>query len=168
MASPFIRPQHQGRITWIQELPRTRLTIEAEAIEGVYGSIPVTGKVSVVVHEPLLNVRAGDRVELFGTLHRPAKPANPGERDWPLIERRNGVLAEMSCQHAANVTLLAQGSRSIGWLNAARRYAVAAMHEGAFEESSPGSKLLDALVLGQRSAVDHNLNQAFINTGTVH
>lgn len=167
-AAPAIVPARSGRITWLPQLDRTRLLVEAESVEGVDGDVSVCGLVGVLVREPVPAVEAGDRVELFGTLHVPMPPANPGERDWPLVRRRGGVWAELSCQHAANVSRLSAGDRLAGALAAVRRWAVAAMHERAFDEEVPGSRLLDALVLGQRSAVDPELNQAFVNTGTVH
>lgn len=166
--TPSIVPHRTGRITWMRRIARTRLLIDADTLEGAGGPIHVRGLAAVTVGEPLLGVCAGDRVTLLGSLRRPEPPANPGERDWPLINRRKGVLVEMSCEHAANVTVLAAESRYARWLNAARRRACAAMREGAFDEDTPGARLLEALVLGQRSAVDEDLNQAFVNTGTVH
>ena len=165
---PLIAPLSTGHITWIRQLPRTRLLIEAQQVEGVAGPVPASGLVAVVVREPVLGISAGDQVELFGTLHRPVPPANPGERDWTLISRRNGVLVGMSCEHASNVTVLASPDWRDRWLNVVRRRACAAIREQTFQEDEPGARLLDALVLGQRSAVDDDLNQAFINTGTVH
>src|SRR5690606_8603756 len=53
-------------------------------------------------------------------------------------------------------------------LAAARLRARLAMLERAAPGDMPGEQLLEALVLGQRSAVDPALNQAFVETGSVH
>lgn len=166
--TPFISTRSSGRIEWVPLPPRTRLLLDVEAIDGQAGPIAVSGLVAVVVHEPLPHVQAGDHVRLFGTLHRPAPPDNPGQRDWRLVHRRNGTLAEMGCAYAANVTVLsAKGGFQHG-LGTIRRRACAAIRADAFERDDVGGRLLEALVLGQRSAVSTELNQAFVNTGTVH
>lgn len=166
--TPFAPSGGSEPIEWIPSATRTRLLVDSERLEGVSGPIDVSGLVTVLVRAPLAGVNAGDRVELFGTLHRPAPPDNPGERDWALVHRRNGVLAEMSCTYAANVKVLAPGRGPARLLGEVRRRACAAMREQAFEADAPGGRLLEALVLGQRSAVSVELNQAFVNTGTVH
>ncbi len=166
--APALQPVNSGTISWYQQLPSTRLLLSAEAVEGIAGPIFVSGTVSVVVREPVLNVSAGDRVELFGTMYRPSPPVNPGEKNWSLIQRRRGVLVEMSCPHAANVRVVAGGSGGVRWLASIRRRGKAAMLDNTFPGDVPGSRLLSALVLGQRSAVDPKLNDAFTRTGTVH
>ncbi len=168
IASPAIRPVQSGRINWFNQLPRTRLLVAAEKIEGVSGDIHVSGTVAVHVREPVLHVAAGDRVELFGRMYRPAPPMNPGEKDWALASRRNGILVEMSCEHAANVVVHAIGDRGHRWMAVLRQRLRAAMLDHTFPGDVPGSRLLSALVLGQRSEVNAKLNEAFVNTGTVH
>ncbi|MEP0842684.1 MAG: ComEC/Rec2 family competence protein [Phycisphaerae bacterium] len=167
-STPVIQSVRTGRITWYAQPAHTRLMIQAEELTGTQGPLAVSGLVSVLVREPVLDAAPGDRVELFGTIHRPVPPNNPGELDWPLALRRKGVLVEMSCPHAANVRRLSSSRSFAAVLAAVRRFAVSAMRQDAFEGDVPGGRLLDALVLGQRSAVDPALNQAFVNTGTVH
>ena len=74
IATPAVRPAQSGQVGWFGQLPKTRLLVEADLIEGVTGDIPVSGTVVVHVREPVLNAAAGDRVELFGRLYRPPPP----------------------------------------------------------------------------------------------
>ncbi len=55
------------------------------------GSAAARGKVLVRVDEPVAPFRAGDRVEVTGTLLPPGPPANPGEFDYRRAARSRGV-----------------------------------------------------------------------------
>lgn len=168
LAPPQIRSAGTGRITWFKELPRTRLLVEAEHLEGRSGPLTVCGTIAVHVRQPVLHITAGDRVEIIGTLYQPPPPDNPGEKDWRLILRRKGILAEMSCERDADLVVKGVSDPGRRWIAGLRRRLKAAMIDQAMPGDMPGAKMLAALVLGQRSAVDDRLNQAFVNTGTVH
>lgn len=168
LAPPEIRVAAAGRIRWISELPRTRLLVESVELEGKSGPIPVCGTVSVHVREPVLHIAAGDRVEILGELYRPPPPDNPGQRDWPLILHRRGILAQVSCERAANIEVTHVESQWSRWISGVRRRLRASILDKTMPADVPGADLLAALVLGQRSRVDDDLNQAFVNTGTVH
>lgn len=167
-SSPLMTSSSSGAAVWYPELPRTRFLLAADAAAG--GSRePVSGLVAVSVREPVLDVMAGDRVELFGTLRRIGPPTNPGAIDWSLVNRRNGVLVELSCRRAGDVKLIA--SDPLKWrtgLDRLRRRARLSMLDGTYPGDVPGSGLLAGLVLGQRSAIDADLNEAFVRSGTVH
>lgn len=168
ISSPRVCPQQSGRIAWFRQSPRSRFLVSAEKIEGVDGDMPVSGIVSVLVRQPALEVAAGDRVELFGWMSCPKGPANPGSVDYALIARRKGILVEMTCKYAANVTVLSHDNNRYRWFAWLRRRARSALLDQTFPGDMPGSQLLSAMVLGQRSAVKADLNDAFIRTGTVH
>lgn len=168
LVPPEVRPVTTGRIAWSTELPRTRLLIEAEEIQGRSGPLRVCGIVAVHVRQPVLHVTAGDRVECVGTLYRPPSPDNPGQHDWSLILRRKGILTEMSCERAADVEVKGIADGGSRWIASLRRRLRAAMLDRTMPADVPGADLLSALVLGQRSAVGDAVNQAFVDTGTVH
>jgi len=168
LAPPQIRSTSSGRIAWFKELPRTRLLVEAEHLEGRSEPLVVSGTVAVHVRQPVLHVAAGDRVEIVGTLYQTPPPDNPGEKDWRLILQRKGILAEMSCERDADLEVKAVSNPGRRWIASLRRRLKAAMIDQAMPGDMPGANMLAALVLGQRSAVDEKLNQAFVNTGTIH
>ncbi len=168
LSPPTLRPPSSGLLQPVGPSPSTRLLIEAGSIRGVDGDLPVSGRVALLVREPLEGLEPGDRVEALGLLHRPAPPRNPGSVDWPSVRRREGVLVEMSCARAGNVRLLDRPASGRRLLDRLRRRARGAMLEDTFDGDVPGAGMLAALVLGQRSAVDAGLNEAFVRTGTVH
>ncbi len=147
---------------------RTRLLVEAESLRTRDREFRVSGLVRVALRAGSLSgqLLPGARLELRGLLHVPQGPSNPVVYDFDLAERRRGVLVEMTCRNASDVSVLSAPKRD--WLWSSRRFAVAAMLEDTYRGPEAGSQLLAALVLGQRSAVDRQLNDAFIDSGTVH
>lgn len=165
---PAVRPVQTGSFQAYPQLPRTRMLVAAERLEGRDTDVGVSGIVSVLVRGPALDVAVGDRIELLGSIHLVAPQRNPGTRDWALYHRRNGILVEMACRGEQDVKVVPGGPRTGSWLERVRCRTKAAMLDDTFPSDVPGSQLLSALVLGQRSAVDEDLNEAFIRSGTVH
>jgi hypothetical protein len=148
ITSPAISPVATGRIEWFKQEQRTRFELEAGNVAGPSGDLAVSGLVAVVVHGPVLDVTAGDRIKLFGTMYRPVVPLNPGQRDFTLINRRRGVLVLASCERAADIKVLQPGFSHHRWLAAIRRRARAAMLDHAYRGD-------EAFVPGpQRQALD--------------
>ncbi|NLX14219.1 MAG: ComEC/Rec2 family competence protein [Phycisphaerales bacterium] len=166
--TPRIQASRSGKINWIPQSPSTRFLMEADRIMDDDGGLSVSGWVSVVVREPVLALAAGDRVRLLGWLSRLEPPSNPGGRDWSLIGRRQGILLRLSCPREGNVEVLEGHVAGRRFLNRLRLNMRGRMLEHTYPGDVPGGQLLSALVLGQRSAVDEKLNEAFIRTGTVH
>lgn len=168
MDAPQLQNPKVGYTSWFAQGRRTRFLLDAEQIEGISGNLATAGLVSATVYEPVLDLKQGDRVEILGNLYRPRPPDNPGERDWALMHRRNGILVGLSCNRADNVDILAGGSAGHRWLGLMRRRVRMAMLEDTYAGDVPGSRMLTALVLGQRSAVDADLSEAFVDSGTIH
>lgn len=134
------------------------------------------GGLRVTVREAVLDLRRGQRLELWGTAFPLRPPANPGSFDWAAALRRRGVSAAFVCSHYQNVTRLASAPRdteawrggvaasfaSIRW--EARDLLMTDMPVGGDEEVS----LLEAMVLGRRSELSEHLTRIFIRTGCLH
>jgi competence protein ComEC len=169
VSTPVIRAASASSAVWYPQMPRTRFVLSAESLSGHSASEAVSGLVSVVVSEPVLNASAGDCIDLYGKLRTVGSPDNPGSIDWSLAQRRKGVLAEFGCRRSGDVKPI--GSESWGvrrWIDRLRRRARAGMLEATYPGDVPGSGLLAGMVLGQRSAIDPELNDAFVRSGTVH
>lgn len=158
--NPFAKWTYQGE--------RTAFLVEAESIEGVEGAITVTGRIRVTVHEAVLDLSENEKVEVFGWLFALTPPQNPGGFDWRSFQRRQGVVARMSCDHRLNVRRLGldpQQRRWITWLRTTVRGLLTDdLATGTPEEVS----LLEAMVLGHRSRFDRRLNEVFIRAGVIH
>lgn len=168
VSAPLVKSPDSGRVEWMEQTPSTHLNVMAERITGAAGELHAVGLVAVLVREPVEKVGAGDRVELYGRLHRIAPPSNPGEYDFALAGRRRGLLAHLACKKAAHVAVLARDANSYRLIAEVRRRIQAAMLESTYHGDEPGAELLSAMVLGQRSAVSPEINEAFTVTGTVH
>ena len=168
VSAPLVKSPDSGRVQWMEQTPSTHMNVMAERIVGDAGERPAVGWVAVLVREPVEQLGAGDRVELYGRLHRIAPPSNPGEYDFALASRRRGVLAQLTCKKAAHVAVLAKEPNGYRLISDVRRRVQAAMLANTFQGDEPGAELLSAMVLGQRSAVSPEINEAFTVTGTVH
>lgn len=150
--------------------PRTRFLLDAAKIEGREGPIEVSGRVAVSIKEPLLELRRGDCVQMTGWLFRPSGPQNPGAYDWASHYRNKGILAGLSCDHTEAVIVLNRSASAgwRGWLSRLRHRLRNYLTEQAFGEDEQSVGVMSAMVLGQRSAVDRAMNEAFLKTGNTH
>ncbi len=154
---------------WNFRSERTVLLLDVEAIAGIDGAIPTSGRVRVSVNDTVLNLREGERVELWGWLRRLTPPRNPGSFDWAGFFRRQGIVAAFSCDHRQNVRRLSDPTPSsagpVAWLRGkARSMLIDDLATGSDAEAS----LLSAMVLGHRSKLDRKLNELFIRAGCIH
>ncbi len=153
---------------WTYQGARTAFLLEAESIEGADGDIAVSGRIHLAIREAVLDLRENETVEVFGWLFALLPPQNPGGFDWSAFQRRQGVVARMSCDHRANVRRLGENSgtgRLVTWLRTTVRGLLTDdLATGTPEEVS----LLDAMVLGHRSQFDRRLNEVFIRAGVIH
>ncbi len=150
--------------------PKTVFVLETSAIAGRDGWIETQGLVQVSVKEPMLLLTRGQFVEMTGWLYQPRPPQNPGDYDWALQKKRDGLRAGLACDHAESVVVLRQagGPGFQGILDSARQRLRGYLLDDAFEEDEPGAGVMAAMVLGERSAVSREMNEAFIRTGNAH
>lgn len=150
--------------------PKTQFVIEVAQLAGRDGPIRVSGKVAVSIKAPVLSLDVGDVVEMTGWVYRPRGPQNPGDYDWALHKRRNGLLVGMSCDHAESVVVRQRrvGGAWTRFLDGTRDRLRGYLLDSAFERDDPGAGVISAMVLAQRSDVPQAMNQAFIRTGNAH
>ena len=150
--------------------PKTRFVMEATEIAGEDAPIAVCGKVAVAVKDVLLSLQVGDCIQMTGWLYRPRGTQNPGGYDWARHQRRSGILAGFSCEHAESVivTAKADGGGWRGLLGRVRARLNGYLLDDAFEETDPGAGIMGAMVMGARSAVPKAMNEAFVRTGNAH
>ena len=149
---------------------RTSFVISATELRTTDPPTPVTGYVRVSVKTDRVAVGMGDEVVLTGRIYRPHGRRNPGETDWARWNRLQNIYANMSIEDAVHVRC--EGREACGRLSvfaAARSWAQSMLFEPfAGGDSEQPRRLLDAMVLGQRSAAGRQLNDIFLRTGTLH
>gem|GEM_PF-1116715 len=142
--------------------------LRAESVATSSGWTPVRDCLRVLVREPVLDLRAGEQVEITGFVSPLTPPRNPGAHDWSNWHRRQGITAYLTCPHRDNVQRLNPlAVRRGSWISSLRTGAASLVTEGAVGAEEE-SGLLDALVLGQRSEINRSVNDAFVKAGCVH
>lgn len=162
--------QHSGELRnpCLQLAPRsaTRFTVRAERVHTTQ-TWHARGNVAVSVAQLDARVRLGERVQLTGMLSRPAGRRNFGEPDWAAWQRNQGISASCAVDPGGLCVLADEA----GWFDrlarGLRSYAAGLLLSEAVGRPE-SSQLLDAMVLGQRTAVSRRLNELFVRTGSVH
>lgn len=150
--------------------PRTQLVLVVEELRTTDPPTPVVGNVRVSVEAAGLHLRLGDRVQVTGKLFRPRGPRNPGELDWGDWYRQQGIDAGMAVDGAAYIEKL-PGLPSPWYrlVTTVRSAAQSLLFEPFADMPADASvRLLDVMVLGQRSVADRKLNDAFLRAGGLH
>ena len=158
--NPFAKWTYQGE--------RTAFLVQAQSLEGVDGEIPVTGRIRVTVHEAVLDLRENENVEVFGRLNALTPPQNPGGFDWRGFQRRQGVVARMSCDHRLNVRRLGVDPLQRRWITWLRTTVRGLLTDDLATGTPEEVSLLEAMILGHRSRFDRRLNEVFIRAGVIH
>ena len=132
---------------------------------------PVSGFVRVSVEADSLAAGMGDLVTISGWVYRPSTRRNPGGIDWAATQRLEGIYAGMKSPGPRHVTPVERSTPSF-W-HASRDRLRAFSRSLLFEpyanvDADDARGLLEAIVLGQRSAVSRELNEAFVRTGAMH
>jgi len=150
--------------------PRTQFVLAMEELRTTEPATPATGQVRVSVEAAGLGLKLGQLVQVTGRLWQPRGPRNPGEMDWARWFRRQQIDAGMSVEGGAYVSPLpGEGSPWYGLIAALRSRAQSLLLEPYADlETSESARLLDVMILGQRSIADHALNEAFLRAGGLH
>ncbi len=149
---------------------KTSFVLAADELRTTDPPTPITGHVRVAVEATGLDLRVGQRVQLTGKLYRPSGPRNPGARDWARWYQHQGIDAGLAVENAAHVKVLSDNAtrwqRLTGWV---RGKAQSLLFEPYADlDADESVRLLDVMVLGQRSTADPRLNEAFRNAGGMH
>lgn len=149
--------------------PHSSFYLKLQEIETTDGWGKVSGDVRVQVNERLLDLKAGDYIEVLCWLDRFKNATNPGQFDIAKYLARNNVFIAASVESRDSVTLLKNHSTAT-FAKIRRklsRIATAKLLDSphAFEQNQ---KLLLALVLGYRANIDADVYMAFRKTGLLH
>jgi competence protein ComEC len=130
---------------------------------------PCTDRVRVSVEGDVLDLHEGDEVEIRGKLSAIAGPKNPGERDFQLFNRDQGIYTRILVRgEPVGVVRLDQRwpESYRGWLSMVRGWG-----QRTLEAALPNkliSGLAAALVLGDNGALPADDWERYKNTGVIH
>jgi competence protein ComEC len=145
--------------------PGTSMTVRLEGIRLREGWRPVRGLARVRIDGQADHLRAGQRVELIGTMGRYRPADNPGQFDPAQAARRRHTLVWVRVPVPEGATVLREPSwwsRPIWQLRAAARQHL----DGT---GSPAeARIVSALVIGDRHPALRQLNRVMIRAGAAH
>jgi competence protein ComEC len=141
---------------------RTRLLLDTEAYLDGADRRPATGRVQLTIYGETEPLGEGQRVRAEVRLHRPIGFRNPGVFDYPAHLRREGILL-VGSGRADRMTALTADTPP--WPVRVRRWAVATLRAQLPE---PSAALLAGLLLGERTALPAETDEAFRRAGVYH
>lgn len=144
----------------------TRFLIQVFAVRHGHVWHPASGRLMARVHGHVLGTRAGDCVELFGTLQSPPIPSNPGERDRRAALRAERLLARMEVRHPECVQPIARSRGGVrSWIGTVRALGVRMLDHYVGRTSG---RLASAMLLGATNRLAPERTKPFFLTGTIH
>jgi competence protein ComEC len=147
--------------------PRTSVMLAVRSVHASESGRPASGLVRVQVDAGALALQPGDEVEVTGWARRLGGQRNPGEPNWKRWNEAHQIFVELRVPGAEHVRPLDVGRPNF---HAALRARLRGMLLDAHADLPPSETdtLLEAIILGQRSAVTREINQVFTRTGTMH
>jgi competence protein ComEC len=149
-------------------LPKTPFDLEVREVlaEGRWRA--ACGRVRVALYGPPANLRYGDAIEVAGKAQRIGPPTNPGQLDTARLLRRRGIRVGMAAEpgslrvtdHHRGGLLRTVAFAAKGWL----RHRI----QDDWSRSGEAASLLRATLLGDRMALDDDLEEKFKRSGTMH
>ncbi len=149
--------------------PATSFYLELTDAQTTEGWAQVTGTVRVQVEEPVLDLKAGDYIQLYCWLERFGPPTNPGQFDVKKYLARKNIYIAASVKSREAIKLLQ--SHPKGTFTKIKRILQRKTSQALLSDvSAEGSSraLLEALLLGYRRNIDSETYLAFRKTGLLH
>ena len=135
-------------------------------------SRPVGGIVVTVVGslaaERMAAWRAGRRVRLPVSLHRPSRYLDPGVPDQERALARRGTTLIGTVKSGALVEVLARGGWFAEALSASRAFSRRALAAGVGRWSARSDAIVAAIVIGDRAGLDPEVQRRLQEAGTYH
>lgn len=155
----------------VGETARSRFVIEVTAIEvggeriATTGQARLTALTSVSAVAALPEFHYGDEIRGRFRLRHPRRFDNPGSFDYPGYLATQGIFLEGWTREPVEVVGDARGSRILAWVFRLRALILERL-DAAMPPGEAG--LLKATVLGDRTGLTPEMNQAFLDSGTYH
>jgi competence protein ComEC len=151
----------QEPVRWAPD--RTRLLCDVLGVHAGPERLPASGRVQITVYGELATpLGENQRVIVDARLHPPIGYRNPGGFDYPAHLRRDGILLVGS---ARAHRLIALATDAPPWPVAVKRWAVGVIATHLPETSSA---LLAGLLMGERSQMPPETDEAFRRAGVYH
>jgi competence protein ComEC len=147
--------------------PRTQFVLAVEELRTTDPPVRATGNLRVSIDASTHSLYLGQRVQLTGRIWRLFGPQNPGQVDWSRWYRHQGIDAGMTVEGIVHIMPLPD---PIAWwprlVTGLRQTVQSLLYEPYADlDTDEFARLLDVMILGQRSTADRALNEAFLRAG---
>lgn len=158
----------RGAPAWMR-VDRSIGLVECRTIGPEGAELPLSGVVRVEVTGHWREGQVGDVVEVYGKLHRPFGPRNPGDFDYAAFLRAQGVDALLRVDHPEHVRVIGRERGWLDWFHHGRA-ALRQECETLFTTHLPTAQvpLALSLLLGDRTRLPQEASQQFAESGTMH
>jgi competence protein ComEC len=144
---------------------RTRFVVEVTRLRLGERWVVTVGQARLTVLGEPVEVFYGDEVRGSFRLRHPRRFENPGAFDYPAYLATQGIFLEGWTREPVETVHASRGSRIFAFVFRLRRLLLQRL-DGAMPAQEAG--LLKATVLGDRSGLSPEMNQAFLESGTYH
>lgn len=144
----------------------TRFQVDTTEVVTAAGSQEVSGRLEVVIDGVLQTVHVGDHVEIQGWSQASRPRVNPGGFDGAAFHRSQGVRGIVRVDHPDLVRVIHVNTSGVERVRRLiRSRAEAVLDSGVSDDVRP---IAMAMLLGDRSMLDQNARNAFVESGTMH
>jgi len=167
----FVAPRNVGPIhaTVIKTLksdPESRVLLVGSGMNAA-GRVPLPGRGRLSVRGNPIPLCFGDRIAFRARLRKPRNRCNPGEYDWEMYCKNNGILWQASVRGNGSILLTRRGSP---YRPRAIMCRIRQAMGGFLDRHSTGDvrAVLKGIVVGDRGEIDPGLRKSFADSGLAH
>ncbi|MCJ7638841.1 MAG: ComEC/Rec2 family competence protein, partial [Euryarchaeota archaeon] len=171
VTEPYIQDNNDWKFARFQFTdPASSFYLKVSEVETVNGWTKTTGTIRVQVDGPVLDLKAGDYIQIYCWLDRFGQPTNPGQFDTAKYLANKGVFVAASVPSRDAIELLLKNSSAGTFIKIKRHLQKIAGQalRGDLDIEGQNYALLQALVLGYRTKIDSDTYRAFQKTGLLH
>jgi competence protein ComEC len=144
---------------------RTRFVIEVTRVRLDEAWVRARGQARLTVLGEAIEVAYGDEIRGTFRLRHPRRFDNPGSFDYPRYLATQGIALEGWTRDAVEVLGASRGSPILAAIFRLRSLLLRRLDAAM---PAPEAALLKATILGDRSGLTPEMNQAFLDSGTYH
>ena len=149
--------------------PSSSFYLKISEVKTTTGWANVGGTVRVLINEPVLDLKAGDYIEVYCWLDRFKKATNAGQFNTAEYMARKNIYVAALVKSRNGIEVHQTGCRSIfAKIQTKLKEAASQALLGDYSAEDMERGLLEALLLGYRSNIDSDTSRAFSETGLAH
>ncbi len=170
LKTPVLREYPENNLAFFTSNCSTSFVAEIERLKDTGKWKVFSGRVAVRVSGDATDLKIGDRIRVAGTIGRPNKPNNPGERDQVFYYRSQRILTVLRVNSTSKIEVLAPSEDSVKQriLSFLEKFRLRAASVLSKSLSKQNAAVASGMTLGLRNEVDDETYDSFRRTGAAH